>query len=423
MKQNLTLISKLFMLLFFFSLAACEDDNNTDLEEQEPKNEPTLLKCSFFNEDQILTNNPDAEVDYIIDCAVALRYNTLTIEPGVVIEFTENGSIEVERFDDKAALIAVGTEEEPIIFRGTKPTKGHWKGIIFTNNNKANELKYVTIRDAGKSSWSGYSQGGVSIGYLGSGAIKISNSQFINNKEAGLDINFFNREAKINFELKNNVFKENDYPIHASIYTLHAIEPSNDLIGNMKDEILTNSAGNSTLSTVNDGTWHNHGVPYIFKSGALAFDSKITIEPGVELRLPEAGKIVINSDGGLIAVGTEEEPIIFTGVEKLNRYWEGINFNSSYPGNEISHAIIEYCGQQLSNDNTYNVIVSAGNPIRYAKLSNIIFRNINTSKCAIILDANSIWGSSADISNISIDTNGDLSLEESCILYDKNLEF
>lgn len=429
LKQMNKLKNGLILLgLIAFTFTSCSKNETVVPDEDEPPQvvikEPVKLTCDYFQEDRILENDPDRPVDYIVDCAIKLRESTLSIEAGTVIEFTENGSIEVEQFYESAALIAKGTADKPIIFRGTKQEKGHWQGIRISNDNNTNELDYVVIQDAGREEWGqGNPQGGLSLGRHGGGfgKVKLTNSQLINNRGYGLDSRIFARGSTIEHIIKNNTFKNNDHPVHASMYNLQFLDPSNDFNGNNIDEIHVVSGGNGTQTTTNDATWYNHEVPYIFSPGVVGLSSKITIEPGAVLKFPSAGKLVVDrtnygnqgTGGGLIAKGTAEKPIVFTGIEPLPRYWAGININTQYAGNEISHAVIEYTGT-VEGDKTHNLkLTTASGGATYLNIHNVAFRHSNVSKCAIILEANSMWGSYADIENITVD-------DGHCILEDQN---
>lgn len=409
-----------------FTLFSCSSDDDGIIVLDPQIEDPIYLDCEFFSENRTLTNNPNAPIDYIIDCGVQLRESTLTIEPGVVIAFTENGSLHVEGFYESAAIIAKGTAESPIVFKGTREEKGHWKGIRISNDNNINELDYTIIRDAGKEPWTaGASIGGISLGEngYGIGRVKLTNSQLINNQGYGLNchISSGNVNYSMDYTFINNVITDNDFPVKASMYNLQFLHLSNDFNGNQTDEIHIVSGGNGTLTTTRDATWYNHGLPYIFSPGVVGLSSKITIEPGTVLKFPRSGSLVVDrtnysgvgTGGGLIAKGTANEPIVFTAVEPYEKYWLGITINSPFPGNEIGHAIIEYTGLE-DGDNTHNLTLDIGSEgDTYLNIHDVVFRNSNHSECAIWLQSSSIWKSQADINNITVDPNH-------CLLRDDN---
>lgn len=69
----------------------------------------------------------------------------LTIEPGAVFEFVGHGGFYI--YDGSAGLSAVGTKEQPIVFRGVDGSL--WSGIGFCHSNWAgNALEFVQVHDA-----------------------------------------------------------------------------------------------------------------------------------------------------------------------------------------------------------------------------------------------------------------------------------
>lgn len=393
-QKNIPILKFYLILLSMLFIGACsKDDDVIIVDEDEPivVLPPIALDCNDFDNDVVLKNDPDRPVDYIVDCAIEIYATTLTIEPGTVIEFTESGRIAVHRYfdDHSGAIVAIGTADSPIVFRGTKAEKGHWRGLFIGTENNMNELDHVVVRDAGKEPYLHGGQAGLLLGNAGYGygKVKITNSQFLNNRKYGLEISHNESLTEDYLLIKNNIFKDNEAPVYASIHTLHLLDSSNDLTGNDRDEIDVKSSSNNTDNTIVDGTWYNHKVPYIFERNVY-IDSKITLEPGTVLKFPKDYGLTIGriygpagTGGGLIAKGTPDEPIIFTATEKIEKYWRGIRFASNYPGNEISNAIVEYTGVITSNPNdVYNLkILLKG----FVKLNNVSFRHANHSECAI----------------------------------------
>lgn len=76
----------------------------------------------------------------------------ITIEPGVEIIMKDDAGMDVW---ENGTLIAVGTAEEPIIFRGEQDVQGFWKGISIKSNDPANRLEYVHISNGGSSGYDG----------------------------------------------------------------------------------------------------------------------------------------------------------------------------------------------------------------------------------------------------------------------------
>src|SRR5690606_21342611 len=78
-------------------LFSCSSDDD-GLEPDDPTviNPPIVLDCDFFNTDQVLVDDPEAPVDYIITCETHVKAK-LTVEPGVVIAFEPSAALFVEK--------------------------------------------------------------------------------------------------------------------------------------------------------------------------------------------------------------------------------------------------------------------------------------------------------------------------------------
>lgn len=74
---------------------------------------------------------------------------TLTIDPGVIMEFENGGGIDIGE-NDNSTLIARGTAANPILFTGVNKVPGAWKGLRFMfTESPLNEISFATIEYAG----------------------------------------------------------------------------------------------------------------------------------------------------------------------------------------------------------------------------------------------------------------------------------
>ncbi len=72
----------------------------------------------------------------------------MTISPGAILEFEQGAYLNV--IEANAALIAVGTPAEPIIFRGSEGVAGSWGGIYIANSNVLNRLENCVVENGGE---------------------------------------------------------------------------------------------------------------------------------------------------------------------------------------------------------------------------------------------------------------------------------
>ena len=83
----------------------------------------------------------------------------------------------------------------------------------------------------------------------------------------------------------------------------------------------------------------------------------LTIEPGVRLVFAAGKQLQIEKDGVLIARGTADQPITFTGSIAAAGYWDGLEI-TSIAESVLEHTIIEYGGG--SSFNSSNLGISFG---------------------------------------------------------------
>jgi hypothetical protein len=73
-------------------------------------------------------------------------------------------------------------------------------------------------------------------------------------------------------------------------------------------------------------------------------NAQLTIEPGVVIQFKRDTRMDINENGAIIANGTEEKKIIFTGMEPLGSYWKGITIYSNSSANQFKNVAIMNAG-------------------------------------------------------------------------------
>jgi len=86
----------------------------------------------------------------------------------------------------------------------------------------------------------------------------------------------------------------------------------------------------------------------------------LTVEPGVTLVFTEETALSVEEDSALVAAGTAERNITFTGLEKIPGYWMGVAFSSSANAlNTLDHVVIEYGGSDYwyVGDDFANLVV------------------------------------------------------------------
>ncbi len=120
----------------------------------------------------------------------------------------------------------------------------------------------------------------------------------------------------------------------------------------------------TNLTLVNRSTDPSVADYCVTKSINMIDGAGLIIEPGVVIEFSSGTNLQLgryadgcSGEGYIIAEGTKENPIVFTGKEKIPGYWNGIAIgcNSNDLRNIINNSIIEYAG---STNNGYGLKVS-----------------------------------------------------------------
>lgn len=138
----------------------------------------------IFNSD--VSNNttwPTNNVPYLVDGSVIDIKKPLIIEPGVEVVFRSSGGLGV--YDD-ASFYAVGTANDPIIFRGFSAQAGYWRGIHIETNSLDNQIKHATISHSGNNYvYCCNDKAGV---LLKGGQLVVENATFSDNAGCGITV-------------------------------------------------------------------------------------------------------------------------------------------------------------------------------------------------------------------------------------------
>ena len=282
------------------------------------------------------------EVDYIYKGNSLLEvknFATLTIEPGVTIQFTYSGSSGGILITSGSTIKAIGTGSKRIKFIGAYDAKGTWQGIEIRSNTD-NQLAYCDLLNVGKSESN--QAGGLK---LVDAKVGITHCKFTNGKGAGI-FTFWNTEPFTAFN--NNVFEgfENYPPIvldsYNAISMLEKFDMTSDFTKNAKPYIELKPGDVTKDLTINQTT-----VPYYFSSEIRSIAHTLTINEGVTICL--GNNVAFNAymagdnSGRLMINGTNNKKVKITRLIGTSGYWRNMNFYNLI-GSVIKHCIFEYGG-------------------------------------------------------------------------------
>jgi hypothetical protein len=267
---------------------------------------------------------------------------TLTIEPGV--ELYWNGSADFLWLANGATLLAEGTEVNPILF--SRNGTGHWGGIYVASGGQAT-LTYCEIGYGGFSSSNGGLRTDSSLVNLSDCHIHHSAHHGLRLVGAGLSPTF----TRVQIENSgSNAVSQNTVDMTPTYSELN-------LSGNGQNAIVSSGGQINRHITLNPaGAVGNQIIPYHFTGIAsvitIANTQALTITPGVELRFDHTSQYLWVAGGGrLYAVGTAENPVVFTSVLTETSpagSWGGVYIANGGQAT-LSHCEIGYGGTTISN--------------------------------------------------------------------------
>lgn len=269
----------------------------------------------------------DPGVPYVIAEDIYNSNNVkFTIEPHVIFEFKVDKQLELGWAGNGIEVTINGTEEAPIIFRGTVNEASHWRGVIVASPAATSStLKFLEIRNAG-------SQNQPAL--LVESAISINDVSMDTNGEPAVAIGAQGlKPGSTNLNIDNDsgasvVANQN------AVFTL----PTGGSYGS-----------GSAYVALNDGTFQSSGtiskldVPYRFlRSAKNTVPVTIEVETGTTMQFAADTLFELSWAGN--AATFKADGVKFIGASETQGFWKGILVNSptatgSYIKNStISHA-------------------------------------------------------------------------------------
>jgi len=256
---------------------------------------------------------------------------TLTIMPGVTLKFAQGTGLDIA---SDGRLDAQGTADNPIVLTGAEAVRGFWDGVrMYHTNSTANKLDHVTIEYGG-----GYWDGNLWLdGSTNSPTrVVITNTTLRQSASFGL---------RMNKDVIAEGFAGNTFTLNA----LGAIATDTDAVGYL-DDASTYAGNDVDIVQVEGGavenaqTWPGIDANYL-AIGSISVDAALSINPGATLAFASGETMTVWDDGSLRAIGTEAQPVTFTGMEATRGYWGGLRFyHSNSTGNRLEHVVIENGG-------------------------------------------------------------------------------
>ena len=326
---------------------------------------------------------------YLVTETISFTSGTHNIEPGVVIQFMPNTGLNI----GAARVNFNGTEASPILLTAYEGGSGSWNGVYYQdasdNSGITSVMEYTTIEKAGNGdnhanlrlyatnqptinhcSFNLSSNDGIffennsspqctscTMGNNNNG-INLSNSAptFTNCTMTG------NTFAGINFATTNFNATFTGVTCSDNLYGLYSCSPNRSFTF---DESAIAFADNGSDIAVAGGqissnqTWNYYANGYALLGDVSVYQSggapKLTIVPGNTIKVQAGCYFYVgynsNYGGMLYAVGTAEDPIIFTSLNGENGGWNGLRFRDGSDYNSSSS--LRYCVVEKATTNLY----------------------------------------------------------------------
>jgi len=321
----LVIVNNLFMLFSIFYLIGC--GNGNDSNPTQPDNKNNIIEITQNIEEPTTWKNGNI---YVIKKWDFYVMNTLTIEEGTIIKFTDDGSFLT--LGESGTIIADGSSSEHIVFtsykddahggdtngdaKATTPARNDW-GNINTNSYSGSVFNYCDFYYGGTGSNS-------STLYIFDSKVTITNCTFAHNN--GGTNNFQDgcvlegSYAIAGTVIKGNIFYDNLRPLAISptididnSNIFH--DPSNNQTTNVYNGIYVYSVNYITSNI----TWGETEVAFIIDGGDFYITSgaSLTLFDNVAIKFT-AGSTINLSDGISTIVNHNGNGVYFTSYKDDN---------------------------------------------------------------------------------------------------------
>ena len=333
MKTDRFLSLNILLLLSVILLFSCKKEEVTEPDD----NYDLPLPVVYWERGSEINVYQDIIVDDFI----------LFIDKGVNVRFMNGAKIVVGKMSN-GAIIAVGTEAEPINFipmPDTVQPDEYWNGI-FINNNHPDIISTFEHCNFIK----GCTEESDAVLNIRRGYISIKNCLFDYSKKYGV---YLQSSVEL-VEFEDNIIKHTlDHPMVMSPSNVHKIGENNNFItdfknkgiylnmGSYKDTDLgTGSSGDDTI------VWKAQTVPYIVGENLYFENGKVRICAGTIIAMNYSYSHIYVDINYFEAIGTAEEPIIFTSNKKVKKPgdWESLVVSNNAV---FKNCIFEYGGYDI----------------------------------------------------------------------------
>ena len=320
-----------------------EEDTEEDTDPGVDTEEPQTEHCGTLEGENIwaAADNP-----HVVTCSIDLEDAELLIEAGAEVYFLPNTRLGVSLGGFQSDFRVLGTEDEPVYFGPVSgPGPGKWGGVYIGEFAGDIRLENLTINGGG----AGLDPS--SVGNLWVVDVPIAVRNLTLQDAGGIGLNLVDDASLTQGSEGIIVTGSGSYGVAIDATQAHTLPTAgSDYSGNAVDAVFVDS------DTITESVeWENLGVPYAIESlvlleGIVPNPAILTIGPGVEVQAGVGAVLGVATEGGaagLIADGTEEEPVRFTSLRAgVDAHWQGIVIGEAAVDNQVEfhHTTIEWGG-------------------------------------------------------------------------------
>lgn len=286
--------------------------------------------------------------DYLVTSGTGI-FGDLSIEAGTTVCFEANAQLQVR---DTGSLAVNGTAEKPVTFKGRSDpqTRGFWGGVWVRSNNARNVFSHLRII------------GGGGADYATTKANIVAGESLVLNAPVQLSLDHVESTLSLGHGVAllpgarftgftENSFSDSElHPVRIPFNQVSKLDSATHYGSTEKPngrpsvrvEFGAASSDPHTLRKL-DVAW---GMSADDANRVQDLGARLTVEKGARLEFEANSGLKVLTAGTLIARGTADEKIVFTGKEATKGFWKGIGLLS--PGNALEHAELSYAGNDDS---------------------------------------------------------------------------
>ncbi len=275
---------------------------------------------------------------------------TLTIQPGVVVQFDGTASELVVQ----GRLLAQGTSASRITFTSNAETKskGNWLSLYFYGSDTAistgSILDYVTVEYGGYPN----NNSNIRVKYA---SVTISNSIIQKSMAQGIYVDTGGSVAVSATSFIDNGVADYDYPIYLGEPSVDSSFSNLSMTGHYGGRNNAIGVGGGTIRNAVRWEVPGSGVPYYILAGLVVGNGgTLSIDPGVTVKFT-GSELAVEDGGILLAIGTSLQPITFTALDipvPPAYAWSHIRFSGTLD-RMLTGSIIEYANIYYANNGIY----------------------------------------------------------------------